>query len=127
MKTIFTLIKFVFVDVNDDELTIKRKKFNELLFERFVFSIKRFIFSVFKIENKNPFIFRDFFASSTIFNNIKSDDNLLTLLKKFSMTISIAFMLSHAKAYVKKNRDYLRIIYDILKTLKNEKNFNIVI
>ena len=37
------------------------------------------------------------------------------------MTISIVFILSHAKVYVKKERDHLRVIYDTLTILKNEK------
>ena len=35
-------------------------------------------------------------------------------------------MLSHARAYVKEERDHLRVIYDTLTALKDEKNLNII-
>ena len=84
-------------------------------------------FSTFKIESRDFFIFKDFFTSQTISDNAESDDDLSTLLKKFTITVSTIFILNNAKVYAKENRDHLRIIYDTLKTLKDKKNFNIVI
>ena len=130
IKAIFTLIKLILVEANENESAIKRKKFNESSFKRFILSVlKRFVFSVFKIESKDFFIFknlfvsqkskdffifRSFFASLTIFNNtVKSDDDLSTLLKNFLMIALIAFMLSYAKVYVKK----IAIIWELYTTL----------
>ena len=133
MKITLTLIKFVLVDANDDESAIKRKRFNKL--QRFILSIKRFIlfalkrfvFSIFKIESKDSFIFKNLLTSQSISDNAESDDDFLTLFKKFTITISIALILNNAKIYAKENRNHLRIIYDISKILKNEKNLNLVI
>ena len=130
MKNVMKTTLTTFVEINENESTISKcKKFNESSFKRFILSaLKRSVFSASKIESKDLFIFRILFASQTISDNtVKSDDDLSAFSKKFSMTTSTVLMLNHARAYVKKDRDYLRAIYDTLKALKDEKNFNIVI
>ena len=65
-------------------------------------------------------------ALQTIPKNIDSDDDLPALPKKPPMKASTAVMLTHARAYAKKGREYLKTIYKALKEVENGKSVKVI-